>query len=89
MYHRDDANYDNQIKDGDWLKRNEKLVGVIYDEDMLLHEQHEADHCERPDRIKAIYDHFNTEGILSKLVRIPIKLAIDEDLTLIHSEKHV
>lgn len=30
-------------------------VGVVYDEEMLLHRHHQEDHPERPERVMAIY----------------------------------
>jgi len=30
-------------------------VGVVYDEEMLLHRQHREEHPERPERVMAIY----------------------------------
>ena len=33
----------------------EQKVGVVYDEEMLLHRSHEKEHPERPERAMAIY----------------------------------
>ena len=30
-------------------------VGVVYDEEMLLHRHHHEEHPERPERVMAIY----------------------------------
>jgi hypothetical protein len=44
------SSYRNQNKT---LKKPK--VGVIYDEEMLLHRLHNEDHPERPERVMAIY----------------------------------
>jgi acetoin utilization deacetylase AcuC-like enzyme len=63
-------------------------VGVVYDEDMLLHKS-DIHHPERPDRAKAIYDNLVEKSILDKLTRIDAKLATDDQLKLVHSDEHI
>lgn len=42
-----------QQKDKDLVKK--QRVGVVYDEEMLLHRKHQEEHPERPERAMAIY----------------------------------
>ena len=42
-----------QDKDKDLLRK--QRVGVVYDEEMLLHRSHHDEHPERPERTMAIY----------------------------------
>jgi hypothetical protein len=38
-------------------------VGVVYDEEMLLHKKHRMQHVERPERVSAIYLNLVKKGI--------------------------
>ena len=64
-------------------------VGVVYDDLMLLHRNHRAEHPERPERLMAIYLNFVKKEMYKTLVEIDSSLAEEEDLILAHSHKHV
>ena len=55
-------------------------VGVVYDEEMLLHRQHTPEHFERPERVKAIYLNLIKKGLWDQLIRIDAHEADDDDL---------
>ena len=40
-------------------------IGVVFDEQMLLHKKHRMFHVERPERIMAIYLNLIKKGIFS------------------------
>jgi len=64
-------------------------IGVVFDEMMMLHREHSAEHPERPERIMAIYLNLVKKDLFSQLVRIGSDEAGDEDLLLAHKQAHV
>jgi acetoin utilization deacetylase AcuC-like enzyme len=60
-------------------------VGVVYDEEMLLHRLHNDDHPERPERVMAIYLNLVKKNIWKSLVRVDAIPATDDILALAHS----
>ncbi len=64
-------------------------VGVVYDDFMLLHRSHRAEHPERPERLMAIYLNLIKNGFLKDMVQIDSDEAAEEDLLLCHSQKHI
>jgi acetoin utilization deacetylase AcuC-like enzyme len=63
-------------------------VGVVYDEQMLLHKVHRSTHPERPERIMAIYLHLLESDLWKKMVKIDSEQATEEDILLAHTKKH-
>ena len=64
-------------------------IGVVFDEIMMLHREHDNDHPERPERIMAIYLNLIKKDLFKQLVRINSEQAIDEDLLLAHKAVHI
>ena len=64
-------------------------VGVVYDEEMLLHRNHIADHPERPERVQAIYLNLIKKKLWDTLIRIDAYPAEDKDLQLAHTDSHI
>jgi acetoin utilization deacetylase AcuC-like enzyme len=64
-------------------------VGVVYDEEMLLHRHHKEEHPERPERVMAIYLNLVKKKIWSQLVRIDAVPASDDTLALAHTQSHI
>jgi len=64
-------------------------IGVVFDEQMLLHRKHREDHPERPERIMAIYLNLVKKGLYSQLVAIDSEEASEEDLLLAHKPAHI
>jgi acetoin utilization deacetylase AcuC-like enzyme len=61
-------------------------VGVVYDELMMLHRNHNHFHPERPERIMAVYLNLVKKEIYGKLVPIAPDRVSDADLLLAHSK---
>ena len=70
-------------------QQKKQQVGVVYDEEMLLHRNHREEHPERPERVQAIYLNLLKKNLWSSLKRIDCYPAEDEDLLLAHPESHV
>ena len=64
-------------------------VGVVYDDFMLLHRSHRAEHPERPERLMAVYLNLVKNGLFKDMVQIDSDEASEEDLLLCHSQKHI
>lgn len=64
-------------------------VGVVYDDFMLLHRSHNAEHPERPERVMSIYLNLVKKDILKSLIEIHSEVAVESDLVLAHNAKHV
>ena len=64
-------------------------VGVVYDEEMLLHRCHRDYHPERPERAMAIYLNLVKQKLWDDLIRIDAEPAEDEDLLLAHPQDHI
>jgi acetoin utilization deacetylase AcuC-like enzyme len=64
-------------------------VGVVYDEEMLLHRLHNDDHPERPERVMAIYLNLVKKNIWKSLIRVDAIPATDDILALAHSQAHI
>ncbi|KAJ3559715.1 hypothetical protein NM688_g166 [Phlebia brevispora] len=60
-------------------------VGYVYDTQMLMHECLTG-HPEQPGRIKGIYDLLKKEDLLTKMRKLPIRLAEREEILLVHNE---
>ena len=58
---------------------------MVYDEEMLLHRNHDGYHPERPERVMAIYLNLIKKDIWDKLIRIDAFPAEDQDLALAHT----
>ena len=58
-------------------KFKKQRVGVVYDEEMLLHRNHRDDHPERPERVMAIYLNLIKKEIWESLIRIDVEPATD------------
>ena len=64
-------------------------IGVVFDEQMLLHKKHGEHHPERPERVMAIYLNLVKKGIYEKLIKIDPATAVDEHLLLAHKQLHI
>lgn len=64
-------------------------VGVVFDEEMLLHRLHNEYHPERPERVMAIYLNLVKKNLWDSLVRIDAIPATDEILALAHGKEHI
>ena len=75
------------------MKQNQlkkQKVGVVYDEEMLLHRNHADDsHPERPERVMAIYLNLVKMDLWKDLVRIEAIPATNDVLALAHSQAHI
>lgn len=57
---------------------------------MLLHENAaESDHPEKPERLRSIISKLTEYGLVERCVTVPSRVATDDELLLVHSEKHV
>ena len=64
-----------QKKQDEALKK--MRIGVVYDELMLMHREHNGDHPERPERVMAIYLNLVKKGLFQQLIRIDSEEAVD------------
>jgi acetoin utilization deacetylase AcuC-like enzyme len=64
-------------------------VGVIFDEEMLLHKLSTDHHPERPERAMAIYLNLIKKGIYKELVQLPFEPAEDKHLEYVHPMSHI
>ena len=64
-------------------------VGVIFDEEMLLHKLYKEYHPERPERAMAIYLNLVKKGIYQELVRLDFGPAEEKHLEYVHPSTHV
>ena len=64
-------------------------IGVVFDEAMMLHKEHQDGHPECPERIMAIYLNLIKKNLFSQLVRIGSEVAGGEDLLLAHKQAHI
>jgi acetoin utilization deacetylase AcuC-like enzyme len=64
-------------------------VGVVFDEEMMLHKCYKAYHPERPERIMSIYLNLINKGIYEDLIKLECELAEDSDLKLVHPLAHI
>ncbi len=69
----------------------EKRTAIGYDPRMLLHEETEKMHPERPNRLRAILAGLEVSGLLPgpNCFSIPAREATQDELKLVHSSKHV
>ena len=65
------------------------IVGIAYDERMLLHKLHNRVHVEKPERLTMIYSHLISSGLMGKCKRLPTREATDSDVNLAHSQNHI
>lgn len=64
-------------------------IGVVFDEQMLLHRKHRVFHVERPERIMAIYLNLIKKDLLSQLVELDSDEAAEADILLAHKATHI
>lgn len=77
-------------------------VGVVFDEEMLLHKNHREHHPERPERAMAIYLNLINKGYLilykfylifpriyKELIALDAEPADDQYLELVHPISHI
>jgi acetoin utilization deacetylase AcuC-like enzyme len=60
-------------------------VCYVYDSVMTLHEGNKS-HPERPDRVRTINDHLERLGLVERMIRVPSRVATEDELRLGHSE---
>ena len=59
-------------------------VGVVFDEEMLLHKCYKQYHPERPERLMSIYLNLINKGIYDELIKIDCEPAEEALLELVH-----
>ena len=64
-------------------------VGVIFDEEMILHKSHKDYHPERPERVMAIYLNLIKKGIYKELIPLDFEPAEDKHLEYVHPMTHI
>uniref|UniRef100_A0A8C1RMS7 Protein deacetylase HDAC6 n=1 Tax=Cyprinus carpio TaxID=7962 RepID=A0A8C1RMS7_CYPCA len=66
------------------------ITGLVYDQRMMLHHNMwDGHHPELPQRISRIFCQHEELGLLSRCLRIPARLATEEELALCHSSEHI
>ncbi len=63
-------------------------AGLLLDETCLLH-QPGAGHPERPSRLEAIKAQLQKDGVLDAVERIPVRVATDDEVRLVHTAGYV
>ncbi|KAH8925681.1 Arginase/deacetylase [Atractiella rhizophila] len=48
----------------------------------------ESEHCEKPERLEAIWDAISGQGLVRRMNRIQVREAIEQEVKLVHSELH-
>ncbi len=64
-------------------------VGVVFDEEMLLHKLFKDYHPERPERAMAIYLNLVKKDIYKELIKLDFGPAEDKHLEYVHPSTHV
>ena len=64
-------------------------IGVVYDDQMLLHRKHREEHPERPERAMAVYLNLVQKGLYAQMVELESEEVEDKDLILAHSDSHI
>ena len=76
-------------------KSSDLRTGLVYDARFLLHfdpslpEDQANDHPERPERLTAIWNRLNALGLVDQCVAVPGRLALNDELFLVHRPDHV
>ncbi|XP_059074393.1 histone deacetylase 5 isoform X2 [Cryptomeria japonica] len=72
------------------LQRESRRVGIVYDEGMCKHARpFGKSHPEQPQRIKVIWDKLCSAGLVQRCVMVNSKEASDDELSTVHSQKHI
>ncbi|XP_043103725.1 histone deacetylase 6 isoform X2 [Puntigrus tetrazona] len=72
------------------LKASPPITGLVYDQRMMLHHNMwDGHHPELPQRISRIFCRHGELGLVSRCLRIPARLATEEELALCHSSEHI
>uniref|UniRef100_A0A672MKQ5 Protein deacetylase HDAC6 n=1 Tax=Sinocyclocheilus grahami TaxID=75366 RepID=A0A672MKQ5_SINGR len=72
------------------VKASSLITGLVYDQRMMLHHNMwDGHHPELPQRISRIFCRHEELGLLSRCLRIPARLATEEELALCHSSEHI
>ena len=64
-------------------------VGMIFDEEMILHKNHKDYHPERPERVMAIYLNLIKKGIYKELTQLDFEPAENKHLEYEHPISHI
>uniref|UniRef100_A0A4W5P1J3 Histone deacetylase 6 n=1 Tax=Hucho hucho TaxID=62062 RepID=A0A4W5P1J3_9TELE len=65
-------------------------TGLVYDQRMMEHHNMwDSHHPELPQRIQRIFSRHEDLGLVSRCLRIPARLALEEELALCHSLEHI
>ena len=65
-------------------------TGVVYDDDMLLHENPwDGDHIECPERLRRVRERCDELGLLTMCKELPSRAAGDEEILRAHSGEHL
>ena len=62
-------------------------VYYVYDTRMMQHECISDFHPEQPSRISSIFTKLEEAGCIQRMAHIPCREALQEEVTLVHSEK--
>lgn len=61
-----------------------RLTGVVYDERMKAHKNEASDHPERPERISAIWEQLQNDGVAECCKSIEAREATEEEILYVH-----
>ena len=64
-------------------------TGLVYDQRMALNHSNEKGHPECPERIEAIYERLESSGVVQRCIRLPCRLAQQDELESVHTVDHV
>jgi histone deacetylase 6 len=62
-------------------------VGYIYDTRMMQHECISGFHPEQPLRISSIFAKLEEAGCIQRMVQIPCREVLQEEVTLVHTQE--
>ncbi|TNV78176.1 hypothetical protein FGO68_gene13176 [Halteria grandinella] len=66
-----------------------RKVGFAHDNFMLLHENYDYYHSERPSRIMSIYQHLENCGLIDRCVKVDCPHAEIDQLLRVHTKEHI
>ncbi|XP_061113820.1 histone deacetylase 6 isoform X1 [Conger conger] len=79
----------NRPSEGLW-ERPAQITGLVYDQRMMEHHNMwDSHHPELPQRISRIFSRHEDLGLVSRCLRIPARLATEEELAMCHSPEHI
>lgn len=70
------------------VKKPPPRTGYVYDGMMMNHQHTAEDHPEKPERILTIFQLMQSEGLVKRMVRLPVVPVRRNRAMLVHSEDH-